>query len=121
MPPRDLTRHALPAVQVLTTGSWPTATQPKCALPMELEQCTRVFHDFYKEKHNGRNLVWHTSMGTADLKASFYGRKKEINVTTYQMCLLLLFNDQPSYTFSELADVRSPHQRGTFFVYLTTF
>lgn len=31
-------------------------------------------------------------MGTADLKATFGSAKHELNVSTYQMCILLLFN-----------------------------
>ena len=105
-------RRALPeaersCAQVLTTGSWPTTSAAMCALPVELEHSTRVFQEFYRTTHSGRNLAWHTSMGTADLRATFSGRKKEINVTTYQMCLLMLFNDQPNITFAELQTVRA--------------
>ncbi|KAG5059423.1 hypothetical protein JHK87_000452 [Glycine soja] len=45
-------------------------------------------------------------MGTADLKATFgKGQKHELNVSTYQMCVLMLFNkaDRLSYKEIELA------------------
>lgn len=35
------------------------------------------------------------NLGSADLKVSFGERKHELNVSTYQMCILLLFNETP--------------------------
>ena len=87
----------------------------KCNLPVELEQSTIVFQEFYRKTHSGRNLAWHTSMGTADLKATLSGQRKEINVNTYQMCVLMLFNDQADITFSEILSVRT-----TFFQHMST-
>ena len=49
--------------------------------------------EFYLSSHNGRRLAWLTNMGTADLRATFGdGVKRELSVSTYQMCILLLFN-----------------------------
>ena len=49
-------------LQVLTTGSWPAARSAPCALPMELEQCSHVFNEYYKQKHSGRKLSWHSQV-----------------------------------------------------------
>jgi len=89
-------------VQVLTTGSWPTQVGAKCNLPAELEQCCEKFRNFYLGAHSGRRLTWQTNMGTADLKATFDTSKHELNVSTYQMCILLLFNESPTLTYSEI-------------------
>jgi len=43
-------------------------------------------------------------MGTADLKAFFGSRKHELNVSTYQMVILLLFNTSSQITFKELKE-----------------
>ncbi|KAK3234933.1 hypothetical protein CYMTET_54841 [Cymbomonas tetramitiformis] len=49
---------------------------------------------FYLSTHTGRRLTWQTNMGTADLKAVFSPTAKhELSVSTYQMCILLLFNE----------------------------
>lgn len=89
-------------VQVLTTGSWPTQPGAKCNLPPEiLEQCDK-FKTFYLSKHTGRRLSWQTNMGTADLRATFASSKHELNVSTYQMCILLLFNNADSLTYQEI-------------------
>jgi len=92
-------------VQVLTTGSWPTQSACKCNLPRELEICCERFRTFYLETHSGRRLTWQTNMGTADLRADFGGgNRHELNVSTYQMCILLLFNDTDRLTYQEISE-----------------
>merc|ERR1712194_460495 len=44
------------------------------------------------------------NMGTADLKAKFKSRRHEINVSTYQMCVLLLFNTEDTLSYSQISD-----------------
>ncbi|KAI7979567.1 Cullin-3A [Camellia lanceoleosa] len=87
-------------VQVLTTGSWPTQSSATCNLPSEILGICEKFWTYYLGSHTGRRLSWQTNMGSADLKATFgKGQKHELNVSTYQMCILMLFNsaDQASY------------------------
>lgn len=91
-------------VQVLTTGSWPTQSACKCNLPRELERCCEEFRNFYLGAHSGRRLTWQTNMGTADLRVDFGAKRHEVNVSTYQMCILLLFNDTDQLTYKELAE-----------------
>lgn len=117
------------SVHVLTTGFWPTQAAAKCNLPPEVRciflfsligrpaladlmfsfdkqilHCCEVFKKFYLSNHNGRRLTWQTNMGTADLKAFFGSRKHEFNVSTYQMVILLLFNNSSQLTFRELKE-----------------
>jgi len=89
-------------VQVLTTGSWPTQIGARCNLPAELEVCCERFRSFYLSTHTGRRLTWQLNMGTADLKATFGSAKHELNVSTYQMCILLLFNQAPVLSYLEI-------------------
>lgn len=95
------------AVQVLTTGSWPTQQGCQCNLPREVEECCEDFKRFYLSSHSGRKLSWQTNMGTADLRVAFGNKKHELNVSTFQMCILLLFNDVDSLSYKELLQVRS--------------
>ena len=92
-------------MQVLTTGSWPSSAAAPCTLPAELESCTAAFEEFYKHKHSGRQLQWHPAMGTADLKATIRGKRVMLTVTTHQMVVLMLLNDQPSISFADLLRV----------------
>ncbi|XP_022750656.1 cullin-3B-like isoform X3 [Durio zibethinus] len=94
------------SVQVLTTGSWPTQPITTCNLPVEILGICEKFRNYYLGTHTGRRLSWQTNMGTADLKATFgKGQKHELNVSTYQMCVLMLFNsaDRLSYKETEQA------------------
>jgi len=92
------------SVQVLTTGYWPTQQPSNCILPPEIQRCADAFEKFYQSKHSGRTLKCHANMGNADLRAAFGTRRHEINVSTYQMCLLLLFNDRDTISYQELAN-----------------
>ncbi|KAI0496278.1 hypothetical protein KFK09_022592 [Dendrobium nobile] len=91
------------AVQVLTTGSWPTQPIAPCNLPPEILGVCERFRTFYLGTHTGRRLTWQTNMGTADMKATFgKNQKHELNVSTYQMCILMLFNSSDRLTYKEI-------------------
>ncbi|XP_065039589.1 cullin-3A-like isoform X2 [Musa acuminata AAA Group] len=90
-------------VQVLTTGSWPTQPSAACNLPAEILGVCDKFRAYYLGTHSGRRLTWQTNMGTADLKATFAkGQKHELNVSTYQMCILMLFNSVDRLSCKEI-------------------
>ncbi|XVF03355.1 hypothetical protein REPUB_Repub04eG0253800 [Reevesia pubescens] len=102
----ELTDGPTLVVQVLTTGSWPTQPSITCNLPSEMSTLCKKFQSYYLRTHTGRRLSWQTNMGTADIKAIFgKGQKHELNVSTYQMCVLMLFNnaDRLSYKGIEQA------------------
>lgn len=77
---------------------------------------------FYLSKHSGRQLTLQSQLGSADLNATFYGSKKDdgengaasssscappkagprkhiIQVSTYQMLILMLFNARDKLTY----------------------
>ncbi|WOK93273.1 cullin-3A-like [Canna indica] len=90
-------------VQVLTTESWPTQPTITCNLPAEILSVCEKFRAYYLGTHTGRRLTWQTNMGTADLKAVFGdGQKHELNVSTYQMCVLMLFNSVDRLSCKEI-------------------
>eukprot|EP01114_Cavostelium_apophysatum_P003635 TRINITY_DN1368_c0_g1_i2.p1 TRINITY_DN1368_c0_g1~~TRINITY_DN1368_c0_g1_i2.p1 ORF type:complete len:736 (-),score=233.08 TRINITY_DN1368_c0_g1_i2:74-2281(-) len=91
-------------VYVLTTGFWPTQTTTNCALPAEIQKCCEVFKKFYLSNHSGRRINWQTNMGSAELKAQFGAKKHELSVSTYQMVILMLFNDRSDISFKELVE-----------------
>ncbi|KAL1522667.1 hypothetical protein AB1Y20_017645 [Prymnesium parvum] len=94
-------------VHVLTTGFWPTQLGAKCSLPPEITRCCDVFKEHYLRQHSGRRLQWQPNMGNADLKAKFSTRKHEINVSTYQMCILLLFNTTDTMSYEDIVNATS--------------
>lgn len=91
------------AVTVLTTGSWPTQPSVTCNLPTEMLALCEKFRSYYLGTHTGRRLTWQTNMGTADIKATFAkGQKHELHVSTYQMCVLMLFNNADRLSYKEI-------------------
>ncbi|XP_057948818.1 cullin-3A [Malania oleifera] len=90
------------SVQVLTTGSWPTQPSVTCNLPAEMSALCEKFRGYYLGTHTGRRLSWQTNMGTADIKATFGKGKHELNVSTYQMCVLMLFNNVDRLSYKEV-------------------
>jgi cullin 3 len=106
-------------ISVLTSTMWPMeimsssrdgTVQLPCIFPKEIDTIRQSFEKFYYSKHNGRKLSWQPGMGTADIRATFQrpnGKtvRHELNVSTYAMIILLLFNDIPideSLTFEEI-------------------
>ncbi|KAL1187759.1 Cullin-3B [Cardamine amara subsp. amara] len=90
-------------VQVLTTGSWPTQPTVPCNLPAEVSVLCEKFRSYYLGTHTGRRLSWQTNMGTADIKAVFgKNQKHELNVSTFQMCVLMLFNNSDRLSYKEI-------------------
>lgn len=95
-------------VHVLTSTMWPMEAmapsykdgeaKPTCIFPSQIERIKLGFEKFYLDKHSGRQLTWQANMGTADIRAYFAESKgkiktRELNVSTYAMVILLLFND----------------------------
>mmetsp|Transcript_4322 Transcript_4322/g.7299 ORF Transcript_4322/g.7299 Transcript_4322/m.7299 type:complete len:228 (-) Transcript_4322:35-718(-) len=74
-------------------------------LPPQIKQCMSVFKQYYMSKFNGRQLNWKLNQGFAEMRARIGngGKKKyEMSVSTYQMCILMLFNEQPRLSYHEL-------------------
>jgi cullin 3 len=89
-------------VKVLTAAHWPSSNSvaAQCSLPPEVATAHAAFCAFYSAKHTGRKLAWQTALGTADLKARFGSSRHELNVSTYQMVLLMKFNGRGNETHS---------------------
>ena len=116
------TKRAEIDVNVLTSTMWPLETmalsynegeaRPRCIFPPQIERIRQGFEKFYLDKHSGRQLTWQANMGTADLRAYFpemKGTKKtrEINVSTYAMVILLLFNDLPPGAYITTEEIQA--------------
>ena len=79
-----------------------------------LQDVNLLWDRFYLDKHTGRQLTLQPQLGSADLNATFYGPRKDddaggassagpkasalrkhiIQVSTYQMVVLMLFNNR---------------------------
>lgn len=90
-------------VQTLTASHWALKTTPLCQFPAQILDCCNRFQGFYTEKFKtGRRLSWLAHVGNADIKANFPLGRKDLNVSTYQMCILMLFNHRATLSFNEI-------------------
>lgn len=64
-----------------------------CNLPEELLKASKSFEQFYFSRHSGRRLTWQPSLGNVDVKVRFKARSHELNVSTFALTILLLFED----------------------------
>lgn len=105
--------HASPVeleVSVLTTGYWPVQLNPSCNLPPTILHCCSAFEEFYFARHSGRKLAWQAALGTADVRANFPMGRRELNVSTYQMCILMLFNEADTFSLDAIRQATQIHE-----------
>uniref|UniRef100_A0A1J3ITE6 Cullin-3B n=1 Tax=Noccaea caerulescens TaxID=107243 RepID=A0A1J3ITE6_NOCCA len=107
----ELSEGTTISVQILTTGFWPAQPTVPCNLPAEVSVLCEKFRSHYLGTHNGRRLSWQTNMGTADVKATFgKAQRHELNVSTFQMCVLMLFNNSDKLSYREIEQATEiPH------------
>lgn len=91
--------------QVLTTGFWPAFKIDTITLPPEMNDCLKVFKEFYDSRTQSRLLKWVHSLGGTTLTARFRKGDKEISCSTYQACIMLLFNQTPEIAASDIQKV----------------
>ncbi|CAK0911605.1 unnamed protein product [Prorocentrum cordatum] len=89
-------------VSVLTSGFWPGPPGAPCEMPPEVQECCSRFETFYLAKHTGRRLSWQPNHGLADIKAMMPKSRHELNVSTYQMCILVLFNAHQTLSYQDI-------------------
>lgn len=91
---------------VLMHGNGPSDTFPTCILPSVVAACAADFQKFYLSRHTGRRLTWQMSQGTADVRALYTSKRHELTVSTFQLCILMMFNaaDGDELTFKALLD-----------------
>ncbi|KAJ6962609.1 cullin-1-like isoform X1 [Populus alba x Populus x berolinensis] len=89
-------------VSVLTTGYWPSYKSSDINLPAEMARGVEVFKEFYDNKSKHRKLTWIYSLGSCHINARFDQKPIELVVTTYQACLLMLFNTSDKLGYPEI-------------------
>lgn len=92
-------------VSVCTTGAWPTSSIQPVKLSPDIVEVSERFSTFYLNRHSGRRLKFQMHKGKADVQVQFSKDvKKILVVSTYQMLVLLLFNNKNTYTFGQMME-----------------
>ncbi|KAI5284871.1 hypothetical protein KEM54_001005 [Ascosphaera aggregata] len=111
--------------QVLGTGFWPLSPpSTKFLPPPDISKTTERFKAFYFDKHNGRKLTWLWQLCKGEIKVNYLKNSKmpcTFQVSTFQMAILLLYNDHESLDYSDIekATQLSPELLDTNLAFLT--
>ena len=92
------------SIEVLSSGSWPFNQSSSFSLPSELEKAVQHFNTFYAARHSGRKLNWLYHMCKGELVTNCFRNKYTLQASTFQMAVLLQFNDQTRYSIKQLLD-----------------
>jgi len=93
---------------VCTTGAWPTSSIQPVKKPPDIVEVSDRFTQFYLNRFSGRRLNFQMDKGKADVSVQFNAKTKKILVvSTYQMLVLLLFNNKTTWTFKDMLDATS--------------
>ncbi|KAJ1968156.1 ubiquitin ligase (cullin) of SCF [Dispira parvispora] len=107
-----MSSSAVPAPQfeykflVLGTSSWPLqGSSSPLRVPDVVAPLYREFQAFYVIKHSGRKLQWLFQHSIAEIRARINPARKVtyiLQASTYQMAILMLYNQADAYSFEEL-------------------
>jgi cullin 1 len=92
-------------VMVLTHTAWPVSQVQDHNLPVELARCVELFSSFYAKQHQGRKLTWHYGQSKGELRTNYTHRPYFLTSSTIQMAILLLYNDQLSFSIADLLPI----------------
>lgn len=90
---------------VLSSGSWPFQPCQPLSLPTELVPSYQQFTNFYSCQHNGRKLTWLFSFSKGEIVTNCFKNRYTLQASTYQIAILLLFNDKTEYLVKDLIDL----------------
>jgi len=94
------------SILVLQAGAWPVSQSnlPSFSLPLELEKSVRAFEAFYSKSYNGRKLTWMHNLCNADIRFNYLKKPYSVTMGTFQMAILLGFNQATTLTIRELQE-----------------
>lgn len=93
------------SIQVLSSGSWPYNQGFNFSLPSELERSVHRFTNFYTALHSGRKLNWLYNMSKGELITNCFKFRYTLQASTFQMAVLLQFNEQTKWTAQQLSQI----------------
>jgi cullin 3 len=110
---KDSVKEYIPTVdsniefKVLTAAFWPQDQIAPIILPGDFSAKMERFRRFYINRYSDRTLFWKTNLGSAEIRAYLgeLNEKHELIVSTYQMAVLLLYNDRETYRYDEIISI----------------
>ncbi|XP_054268118.1 cullin-2-like isoform X1 [Macrosteles quadrilineatus] len=92
------------SIYVLQAGAWPLGqtTVTSFAVPQELEKSVQMFENFYHNHFSGRKLTWLHHLCQGELKLGYLKKTYIVTMQTFQMAVLLLFENCDSLSCGEV-------------------
>jgi len=93
------------SVMVLGTNFWPlTAPTDKFNIPKDILPTYEKFTRYYSQKHQGRKLTWLWNYSKNELRTNYLKEKYLLNCSSYQMAVLVQYNDHETLSLDELLE-----------------
>ncbi|KAJ1964640.1 hypothetical protein IWQ62_002877 [Dispira parvispora] len=93
-------------VMMLTARAWPLDGQqhPTFRLPTELTASLQSITEFYHSQHSGRRIQWLWPYSRAVVKLGYLDKRYEVNLSLFQLAILLQFQTIDRCTVSNLLE-----------------
>ncbi|KAK0234980.1 hypothetical protein EDD85DRAFT_62826 [Armillaria nabsnona] len=76
-------------------------------IPREIYPMYDLFQKYYQTKHSGRKLTWLWNYSRSELWTNYLDQRYILMMSSYQMVILLLYNDHSLLSLSELITATS--------------
>ena len=92
------------SIMVLGTNFWPlNAPNNEFNIPADILPVYNRFSQYYQTKHSGRKLTWLWNYSKNELRTNYLNQKYILMTSSYQMAVLLQYNDNDTLSLNELA------------------
>lgn len=93
------------SVMVLGTNFWPlSAPSIDFIIPKDILPTYNRFQQYYQTKHSGRKLTWLWNYSKNEIRTNYTNQKYILMTSSYQMAVLVQYNDYDSLTLEELVN-----------------
>jgi cullin 1 len=91
------------SIMVLGTNFWPlNAPNNDFNIPADILPTYDRFSKYYQTKHSGRKLTWLWNYSKNELRTNYTSQKYILMTSSYQMAVLLQYNDNDTLSLDEL-------------------
>ena len=96
------------SIMVLGTNFWPlNPPSHDFVIPVEVLSTYDRFQKYYQTKHSGRKLTWLWNYSKNELRTNYLNQKYILMTSSYQMAVLLQYNQNDTMSLDELVAATS--------------
>src|SRR6266436_4284867 len=96
------------SIMVLGTNFWPlNAPNNDFVIPADIQPTHDRFQKYYQVKHSGRKLTWLWNYSKNELRTNYLNQKYILMTSSYQMAVLLQYNQNDTMSLQELETATS--------------